>query len=355
MRSSDGAVDRLAVFFSVVHQDPILSRIKLIAEPWDLGDGGYQIGNFPVLWTEWNGHFRDTVRRFWRGERSVVADLGYRLTGSSDLFADDGRHPHASINLVTAHDGFPLRDLVSYERKHNLANGENNKDGLDDGTSQNCGVEGETADPQVVARRRVLARSIVSTLLLSQGVPMLEMGDELWRTERGNNNPYCHDSELTWVDWTMTAEARGMLKFVRELVALRKKHRLFRRHDFLRGVASERSRGKDITWIRPDGREMVALDWADPSSAAIAFRLDGEALEHDGPETHSDDSFLVLMNGEKDLVRFRLPDPALGAAWRVVVDSRERPRVGDILRPPDNADLDGGSLVALIDVSRESP
>jgi glycogen operon protein len=355
MRTADGDVDRLGVFFSVVHQDPILSRIKLIAEPWDLGHGGYQSGNFPVLWTEWNGRFRDTVRRFWRGERNVIGDLGYRLTGSSDLFADDGRHPHASINLVTAHDGFTLRDLVSFERKHNLANGENNEDGLDDGTSQNCGVEGDTGDAIILARRRALARSLLATLLLSQGVPMLEMGDELWRTEQGNSNPYCHDSELTWVNWTMNGEARTMLQFVRDLVALRKRHRLFRRHDFLRGVATERSRGKDIAWLRPDGREMAVADWGDPSSAAIAFRLDGEALEHDGPETPSDDTFLVLMNGERDRVRFRLPDPALGVAWKVVVDSRDPPRVGDVLRPSAGVDLDGGSLVAMIDVSRESP
>jgi len=355
MRSAGGDVERLGVFFSVVHQDPVLSRIKLIAEPWDLGHGGYQIGNFPVLWSEWNGRFRDTVRRFWRGERKVIGDLGYRLTGSSDLFADDGRHPHASINLVTAHDGFTLRDLVSYERKHNEANGENNQDGLDDGSSQNCGVEGETDDSIVLARRRALARSLVATLLLSQGVPMIEMGDELWRTQRGNSNPYCHDSELTWVDWTMTGEARAMLSFVRDLVALRKRHRLFRRRDFLRGVATVRSRGKDITWLRPDGREMAVGDWVDPPSAAIAFRLDGEAIDHEGPATVSDDSFLFLMNGEGERVRFRLPEPALGLGWKVVVDSREPSRVGDVLRPPGAVDLDGGSLVAMVDVSRESP
>ncbi len=355
MRGADGDVDKLGVFFSVVHQDPVLSRIKLIAEPWDLGHGGYQSGNFPVLWSEWNGRFRDTVRRFWHGDRKVIGDLGYRLTGSSDLFADDGRRPHASINLVTAHDGFTLRDLVSYERKHNLANGEDNKDGLDDATSQNCGVEGETDDASVLARRRTLARSLVSTLLLSQGVPMLEMGDELWRTQRGNNNPYCHDSELTWLNWTMTAEARSMLAFVRDLVALRKRHRLFRRHDFLRGVVTGQSPGKDITWLRPDGREMSDLDWADPPFAALAFRLDGEAVDHDGSELPSDDTFLLLMNGERDMVTFYLPERALGQAWRVVVDSRDAPSVGDVTTSPGSIDLDGGSFVAMIDVSRESP
>jgi glycogen operon protein len=355
MRGADGDVDKLGVFFSVVHQDPVLSRIKLIAEPWDLGHGGYQSGNFPVLWSEWNGRFRDTVRRFWHGDRTVIGDLGYRLTGSSDLFADDGRRPHASINLVTAHDGFTLRDLVSYERKHNLANGEDNKDGLDDATSQNCGVEGETDDASVLARRRTLARSLVSTLLLSQGVPMLEMGDELWRTQRGNNNPYCHDSELTWLNWAMTAEARGMLAFVRDLVALRKRHRLFRRHDFLRGVITGQSPGKDITWLRPDGREMSDSDWADPPFAAIAFRLDGEAIDQHGSELPSDDTFLLLMNGEGDTVTFYLPERAFGQAWRVVVDSRDAPSVGDVMTSPGSIDLVGGSFVAMIDVSRESP
>jgi len=355
MRGADGDVDRLGVFFSVVHQDPVLSRIKLIAEPWDLGHGGYQSGNFPVLWSEWNGRFRDSVRRFWRGDRHVVADLGYRLTGSSDLFADDGRHPHASINIVTAHDGFTLRDLVSYEHKHNLANGENNEDGLDDGTSQNCGVEGETDDAVVRARRRTLARSLAATLLLSQGAPMLEMGDELWRTQRGNNNPYCHDSELTWVDWTMTGEARAMLAFVRGLVSLRKDHRLFRRHDFFRGVATAPGRAKDITWLRPDGHEMVHEDWVDPASAVIAFRLDGDAPDRDGSDAEGDDSFVVFMNGEEERVRFRLPEPALGKAWKVVVDSREPSRTGDVIRAPGAVDLDGGSLVAMVDVSRESP
>jgi glycogen operon protein len=256
---------------------------------------------------------------------------------------------------VTAHDGFTLRDLVSYERKHNLANGEDNKDGLDDATSQNCGVEGETDDASVLARRRTLARSLVSTLLLSQGVPMLEMGDELWRTQRGNNNPYCHDSELTWLNWAMTAEARGMLAFVRDLVALRKRHRLFRRHDFLRGVITGQSPGKDITWLRPDGREMSDSDWADPPFAAIAFRLDGEAIDQHGSELPSDDTFLLLMNGEGDTVTFYLPERAFGQAWRVVVDSRDAPSVGDVMTSPGSIDLVGGSFVAMIDVSRESP
>jgi glycogen operon protein len=349
-RGTGGEIERISAFFAVVHQDPVLSRIKLIAEPWDVGDGGYQVGNFPILWTEWNGRFRDTVRGFWRGERKVLADLGYRLTGSSDLFADDGRHPHASINLITAHDGFTLRDLVSYERKHNEANGEENRDGLDDHLSQNCGVEGETDDERVLVRRRTLARSMMATLFLSQGVPMVEMGDELWRTQRGNNNPYCHDSELTWVDWTMDRGKRHMLEHVRALAALRKGHPAFRRHDFLRGVRVGGSHGKDITWLRVDGAEMSAEDWSAPRRAAIAFRLDGDAIDV-APlsELQRDDSFLVLMNGEPGPVAFTLPGPALGEAWRVVIDTTEPPRPGVTAAAASSFEVAAGGLVLFVE------
>jgi glycogen operon protein len=355
VRGVQGSVERLGVFFSVVHQDPVLSRIKLIAEPWDLGHGGYQVGNFPVLWREWNGRFRDTVRRFWRGERSAVADLGYRLTGSSDLFADDGRHPHASINLVTAHDGFTLRDLVSYERKHNEANGERNKDGLDENDSQNGGVEGDTSDPNVLARRRTVARSILGTLLVSHGVPMLEMGDELWRTQRGNNNPYCHDSDLTWVDWTPGYDAAAMSLAARALVALRTRHGVFRRRGFLNGTATATSRGKDITWLRPDGTEMGAADWAEPRRAAIGYRLDGDTLDFDVTAGTRDDSFLVLMNGEPQPTTFRMPGAPLGGAWRVMFDSAEVPVADLKLGAGEALDVVAGGLVVLIEVSRGSP
>jgi glycogen operon protein len=349
-RGTGGDVDRVGAFFSVIHQDPVLSRIKLIAEPWDLAEGGYQVGNFPILWTEWNGRFRDTVRDFWRGERKVVADMGYRLTGSSDLFADDGRHPHASINFVTAHDGFTLRDLVSYEKKHNEANGEANKDGLDDNRSQNGGVEGEVRDPRVLARRRTIARSLMTSLFVSQGVPMLEMGDELWRTQRGNNNPYCHDSELTWLDWRMDESKRAMLEFVRALGALRKKHPVFRRHDFLRGARVGDSRGKDITWLRPDGKEMTGDDWAQPRYAAMAFRLDGDGVDASPARGGSvrDDSFLVMMNGAREALRFVLPPAALGETWRVVVDTRETAHVGEVLRAGEGVTLEGGAAVVMV-------
>jgi glycogen operon protein len=352
-RGTDGDVDRIGAFFAVVHQDPVLSRIKLIAEPWDVAAGGYQVGNFPILWTEWNGRFRDTVRAFWRGERSAVADLGYRLTGSSDLFADDGRHPHASINLVTAHDGFTMRDLVSYAKKHNRANGEDNRDGLDDNASQNCGVEGETTDARVLAARRTIARSLAATLFFSQGVPMVEMGDELWRTQRGNNNPYCHDSELTWMDWTSVPDTAAMLAYLRGLAELRRRHPAFRRHDFLRGITANGSRGKDITWLRPDGVEMTAADWAQPRYTAIAFRLDGDAV--DSTPAHApvrDDTFLVLMNGERAALLFTTPGRSLGEEWSVVVDTAESPRHGHTVGPNSAIELSAGSLVVLTEVRR---
>jgi len=324
-RGQEGEIERISSFFAVVHQDPVLSRIKLIAEPWDIGHDGYQVGNFPVLWSEWNGRFRDTVRSFWRGEARVVPDLGYRLSGSSDLFADDGRRPHASINLVTAHDGFTLRDLVSYASKHNEVNGENNRDGLDENHSQNCGVEGETSAPRVLARRRTLSRSLLATLFLSQGVPMLEMGDELWRTQRGNNNPYCHDSELTWLDWQPGPEGQAMLAFARELAGLRNAHPAFRRRDFLTA--------RDVTWLKPGGGEMMGPDWQSPLFAALALRLEGGA---------DDDSFAVLMNGEAAPMTFRLPP----GSWRVVLDTTEGTPKGSVA--PSSLVVGGSGFVLLV-------
>jgi isoamylase len=335
-RRPDGEFDAFGAFLSMIHQDPVLSRVKLIAEPWDLGAGGYQVGNLPVLWSEWNGRYRDTVRAFWRAEPKVVADLGYRLTGSSDLFADDGRQPYASINFLTTHDGFTLRDLVSYERKHNEANGEDNKDGLDANTSQNCGVEGETGDEGVLSRRRTLARSLLTTLFVSQGVPMLSMGDELWRTQRGNNNPYCHDSELTWVDWTIDRPARDMLEFVRMLTRFRKGHATLRRPDFLGA--------KDITWLRPDGAEMRIEDWAAPEQAAIAYRLRPDPI--DGAQDHG---LLVMMNGEREPIAFSMPPAESREAWQIAIDTREVAAVGKTIRAGSTFELEAGSLVVCID------
>jgi isoamylase len=358
-RGPAGAFDRFSAFLAGVHQDPVLSQVKLIAEPWDLGDGGYQVGNFPVLWSEWNGRYRDTVRSFWRGEARALADLGYRLTGSSDLFGNSGRQTDASVNFITAHDGFTLRDLVSYERKHNEANGEDNRDGLDDNTSQNGGVEGETGDPGVRARRRTLARSLMATLFLSQGTPMLAMGDELWRTQRGNNNPYCHDSELTWMHWPDPApdapdaapprDERAMLEFVRALSSLRAGHPALRRGGFLRGTSAVGGRPKDIVWLRLDGDEMTAEDWAAPKQAAITFRLDG-AVDGTPPGALTrDDSLLVMMNGEREAVVFALPEPALGAAWTIAVDTRAASRVGDVRRAGGAVELEAGSLIVWIE------
>jgi isoamylase len=358
-RGTAGAFDRLSAFLATVHQDPVLSHVKLIAEPWDLGDGGYQVGNFPVLWSEWNGRYRDSVRTFWRGEARVIADLGYRLTGSSDLFGDKGRETDASVNFITAHDGFTLRDLVSYEKKHNEANGEGNRDGLDDNASQNCGVEGETRDTRVLAERRTLARSLLSTLFLSQGMPMLAMGDELWRTERGNNNPYCHDSELTWLSWPDLSgepglrgdgEAREMLEFVRALASLRRNHATLRRGSFLRGIAGAGGRPKDIVWLCADGDEMGAVDWAAPTQAAITLRLDG-AVDGTPPGavTH-DDSLLLMMNGEREALTFALPAASLGAAWRIALDTGEMSRVGDVQGAGAAVELEAGSLIVWVEV-----
>ncbi len=309
-RDAAGRFDPRSAFFAAIHQDPVLSKLKLVAEPWDLGDEGYRLGGFPVAWTEYSDRFRDTVRRFWRGDRRVIADLGYRLTGSSDLFAAAGRPTQASLNFVVVHDGFTLRDLVSYDVKHNEANGEANADGGPNGTSQNCGVEGDTDDPRVLERRRTIARSLMATLFVSQGVPLLAMGDELWRTQRGNNNAYCHDSEVTWVDWRPSRDAAAMKAAASALVALRKRLGVFRQSDFLKGARLPDGR-RDIVWLRPDGDEMQLADWSDPARAAIAFCLEGA------------ETVLVLMNGEPSPVTFVLRSPPAGTAWHRVFDASD--------------------------------
>jgi glycogen operon protein len=313
------AVDRLSSFFDIVHQDPILSRIKLIAEPWDLGEGGYQVGNFPLLWSEWNGRYRDTVRRFWTGNANVLGDLGYRLTGSSDLFGDDGRHPYASINFVTAHDGFTLRDLVTYETKHNEANGESNQDGLSDNASWNCGVEGETTAPAVSTLRARQQRNLLATLALSQGVPMLSMGAERMHTQGGNNNAYCQDNAISWLDWTSDPAGDELLAFARQLFAVRRAHPVFRRKSFFSGAPDARGR-RDIVWLRADGREMELADWERPPRAAIGLLLGGDALGSvdDLGDPIEDDRFLLLFNAEPTSLPFALPK---SKAWAFVVDT----------------------------------
>jgi glycogen operon protein len=320
-----GAVDKMSAFFDIIHQDPILSAVKLIAEPWDIGEGGYQVGNFPVLWTEWNGRYRDTVRHFWKGDAWTIADMGYRLTGSSDLYEDDGRHPHASINFITAHDGFTLRDLVSYEKKDNLANGEDNRDGWDDNVSYNGGVDGPTDDPTIREIRARQQRNFLVTLMVSQGVPMLASGDELGKTQGGNNNAFVQDNELSWLDWDLDDERKDLLVFAQEVIAFRHRHPVFRRPGFFRGQRVDGSELPDIAWFHPAGREMRHDDWQSPTHAAIGLLLAGEALDwrDAGGEAVIDDSFLVLFNGSRVDVDFVLPGPEWGRRWTKRIDTRE--------------------------------
>src|SRR6185369_1792584 len=254
-------VDRLGAFFDIIHQDPIISQAKLIAEPWDLGPGGYQVGNFPILWAEWNAAYRDTVRSFWKGDPGQAGGLGFRLTGSSDLYAHNGRLPYASINFITAHDGFTLHDLVSYNEKHNEANGEENRDGHNDNLSWNCGIEGDTDDPEVIALRERQKRNFLATLFLSQGVPMLLSGDEIGRTQKGNNNAYCQDNEISWVDWKLDKPRRELLEFSRCVIRLMNEHPVLRRRHFFQGRHIRGSEVKDLAWFRPDGKEMNDEDW----------------------------------------------------------------------------------------------
>jgi glycogen operon protein len=316
-------VDRLGAFFDVIHQDPVISQVKLIAEPWDLGEGGYQVGNFPVLWAEWNAEYRDTVRGFWKGDEGRVGALGYRLTGSSDLYGRGGRRPYASINFVTAHDGFTLHDLVSYNEKHNEANGEENRDGHNDNQSWNCGAEGPTDDPAVLELRERQTRNFLATLLFSQGVPMLCGGDELGRTQRGNNNAYCQDNETSWYDWRMDNSRKDLLAFTRQLIALRRAHPVFRRRQFFAGRRIWGSEVKDLAWFRPDGKEMTEENWRDPSARCLGLRLAGDAIEEVDTNGHHilDDTFLILLNAHYEPVPFVLSAHRAGVRWQPVVDT----------------------------------
>ena len=327
-------VDKLSAFFDVVHQDPVVSQVKLIAEPWDVGEGGYQVGEFPPLWAEWNGKYRDTVRSFWSGDPIGVRDLGYRLTGSSDLYADDGRRPFASINFVTCHDGFTLRDLTTYQRKHNEANGEGNRDGTDDNRSWNCGVEGETSDPAVNALRGRQARNMLVTLLVATGVPMLLAGDECRRTQGGNNNAYCQDNEVSWMDWSPILEGAGpggtdpdavtQLGLVRRLVALRRASPVLRQRAFFEGRPVPDGDGrKDLAWFRADGAEMTDADWLSPDTRTIGMYLDGRGIRQRGArgERLLDESYLLVLHaGEQDTV-FALPGEPWASGYDVVVDT----------------------------------
>ncbi|NGY59767.1 glycogen debranching protein GlgX [Lentzea sp. NEAU-D13] len=317
-------VDRLATFFEVVQQDPVVSQVKLIAEPWDVGPGGYQVGNFPPLWTEWNGKFRDTVRDFWRGEPATLGEFASRITGSSDLYQDDGRRPYASINFVTAHDGFTLNDLVSYNEKHNEANGEDNQDGESHNRSWNCGVEGPTDDPEVLALRARQRRNLMATMLLSQGVPMIVNGDEFGRTQHGNNNAYCQDNEVSWVDWSLLETNAELVEFTSALAAFRKAHPVFRRKRFFAGRPIRKGEElRDIAWFTPSGEEMTEQNWEDDFGKSIVIFLNGEGI----PDLDArgmrvvDNSFLMAFNGHYEDIQVTLPDLEYGPEWMVVVDT----------------------------------
>ncbi|HEY7483445.1 MAG TPA: glycogen debranching protein GlgX [Streptosporangiaceae bacterium] len=337
-------VDRLAAFFDLVQQDPVVSQVKLIAEPWDVGEGGYQVGNFPPLWTEWNGKFRDTVRDFWRGQPATMPDFASRLTGSSDLYADDGRRPIASINFVTCHDGFTLHDLVSYNYKHNDANGEANRDGSDDNRSWNCGYEGPTDEPDVLALRAKQQRNLLTTLFLSQGVPMLSHGDELGRTQRGNNNAYCQDNEIAWVDWSRKNVDEDLTDFVRRLSRLHAENPAFRRRRFfhgkaIRGAGDMPGELTDIAWLTPGGREMSDHDWEVGFANSVAVFLNGDAIEE--PDRRGEpirgDSFLLLFNADDEDLTFTMPPAQYGAQWVKVLDTAE-PDLEEDMAPAVKAD-----------------
>ncbi len=317
-------VDRLAAFFDIIHQDPVLSQVKLIAEPWDLGSGGYQVGNFPVQWTEWNGKYRDVVRRYWRGECSVVGEMATRLAGSSDLYAHNCRKPHASINFVTCHDGFTLQDLVSYKQKRNQANKENNRDGNNTNLSWNCGQEGPSRDPAVMELRMRQKRNFMATLFFSLGVPMISGGDELGRTQQGNNNAYCQDSPLSWYPWELEGKDESFLRFVGRVVTLRRSQPVFKRQNFFQGRSIHGSERKDITWLREDGREMGHKDWLDSSRCVIGLMLGGEAIDEIDERGRPivGDTMLMLVNSKAWSVDFVLPSYTNSDLWELVLDTR---------------------------------
>ncbi|HEU5416933.1 MAG TPA: glycogen debranching protein GlgX [Streptosporangiaceae bacterium] len=368
-------VDRLSSFFDLVQQDPVVSQVKLIAEPWDVGDGGYQVGNFPPLWTEWNGKYRDTVRDFWRGQPATLPEFASRLTGSSDLYQSDGRRPVASVNFVTAHDGFTLADLVSYDHKHNEANGEGNRDGTDDNRSWNCGAEGPSGDPAIAALRARQQRNFLATLLLSQGIPMLLAGDELGRTQRGNNNAYCQDNEISWVAWPAAAAPRSgpspagqdddqaseaLLDYARALIRLRASHPVFRRRRFFQGepLAGRPDQVGDIAWFTPSGEEMTGEDWAAGFAKSLTVFLNGDGISEPDQRGQRvrDDSFLLLFNASEADLKFAIPAARYGDQWQRVLDTAmpagrvadgEDGAAGPAVRPGDTIEVWNRSLQVL--------
>ncbi len=318
-------VNRLSSFFDIIHQDPVLSTTKLIAEPWDLGEGGYQVGNFPLLWSEWNGKYRDTIRDFWRGQHCSLGDFAFRFTGSSDLYKDDGRLPHASINFITAHDGFTINDLVSYNEKHNEANGEGNRDGESYNRSWNCGAEGETDDPKILALRAQQRRNLLTTLMLSQGVPMILGGDEMGRTTQGNNNTYCQDSELSWFHWCLQPDDQALLTFTRKLIAFRRAHPVFSRHQWFFGREIHGSGVVDIGWFLPDGSTIDDSEWHDSAVKAISIFINGAEIPNVDSRGQRifDDSFLMFFNPSAEPLPFSIPASIESQQWQVLIDTKE--------------------------------
>jgi len=342
-------VDRLSAFFDLVQQDPVVSQVKLIAEPWDVGEGGYQVGGFPPLWSEWNGKYRDTVRDFWRGEPATLAEFASRLSGSSDLYEHTARKPSASINFVTAHDGFTLADLVSYNTKHNEANGEGNNDGESHNRSWNCGVEGPTDDEGINALRRRQQRNFLTTLLMSQGVPMLAHGDEIGRTQNGNNNTYCQDNETAWMDWDLDEHREALLDFTRALVHLRRDHPVLRRRRFFAGSAEHGGESElgDIAWFTTAGEHMEDTDWHESHAKAVMVFLNGEAINEPDArgERVVDDSFLVLYNAAPNGVKFTMPPAEFGEAWACVLDTDHTLSPGNVVKPGDVVTITGRSTL----------
>jgi len=316
-------VDRLGAFLDIIHQDPILSQVKLIAEPWDLGEGGYQVGKFPVGWAEWNDKYRDALRSYWKGDGGIIGELAYRITGSSDLYARSGRRPYASVNFVTAHDGFTLQDLVSYNSKHNEANGEENRDGTDNNHSWNCGEEGSTDNPEVNRLRARQKRNLIATLFLSQGVPMLLAGDDIGQSQSGNNNAYCQDNEISWLDWDPAHVDTQLSRFVQRMIALRKDHPVFRRRNFFQGRQIRGAEIKDIVWLRPDGQEMTDEEWNQEFARSLGITLSGQAvddIDERGQRIH-DDNFLLLINAHHEEIPFVTSAPPSNFGWVAIVDT----------------------------------
>jgi glycogen operon protein len=316
-------VNRLGAFFDILLQDPVLSQVKLIAEPWDLGEGGYQVGTFPAGWGEWNDRYRDTMRAYWKGDGGLIGDFARRLTGSSDLYEHSGRKPYASVNFITAHDGFTLHDVVSYNDKHNEANGEENRDGTDNNNSWNCGTEGVTDDAEINALRARQKRNLLATLFFSQGVPMLLAGDEMGRTQQGSNNAFCQDNEISWVNWNLSTADREFFAFVQRIISLRRRHPVFRRRNFFQGRAIRGSHSKDINWFKPDGNEMSDEEWDNDFAHCLGVYLSGEAMEErDGRgRPIKDDNFLLLFNSHHESIPFQLPVTGKACVWRSLLDT----------------------------------